>query len=86
MIFGIGTDIVDINRINEIDSLDREIKKVNAKIEKLKYNFNFLESEWEVIASPENIEKLVKKHFDHEKASLINKEVFFSLLNADKEK
>ena len=27
MIFGIGTDIVDINRINEIDSLDNFAKK-----------------------------------------------------------
>ena len=34
MIFGIGTDIVDINRINEIDSLDNFAKKILSKNEK----------------------------------------------------
>ena len=34
MIFGIGTDIVDINRINEIDSLDNFAKKILSKHEK----------------------------------------------------
>ena len=34
MIFGIGTDIVDINRINEIDSLDSFAKKILSKNEK----------------------------------------------------
>ena len=68
----------------EIDSLDRKLKNANREIEKLKYNLNFLESEWEVVSSPENIEKLSKVYFDHEKASLINKEMFFSLLNSHK--
>ena len=34
MIFGIGTDIVDINRINEIDSFDNFAKKILSKNEK----------------------------------------------------
>tara|TARA_B100001109_G_scaffold255123_1_gene256827 strand:+ start:2451 stop:2831 length:381 start_codon:yes stop_codon:yes gene_type:complete len=39
MIFGIGTDIVDINRINEIDSIDNFVKKILSKNEK-----NFFEN------------------------------------------
>lgn len=69
----------------EIDSLDRKLKNANSEVEKLKYDLNFLESEWEVVSSPENIERLSKIYFDHEKAALINKDMFFNLFNSKKE-
>ena len=34
MIFGIGIDIVDIDRINKIDSIDNFVKKILSKNEK----------------------------------------------------
>tara|TARA_E500000178_G_C16896339_1_gene695970 strand:- start:400 stop:681 length:282 start_codon:yes stop_codon:yes gene_type:complete len=70
----------------EIDSLDRKILNVNSEIKKLKYNFNFLESEWEVVSSPENIEKMSEIYFDHDKAILINKASFLNLLNFTEER
>lgn len=69
-----------------IDSLDRKIENVNNEIKKLKHNFNFLESEWEVVSSPENIQKMSEIYFDHEKAILISKATFLNLLNSIKER
>ena len=34
MIFGIGTDIVDVNRIKNLDSLDDFVKKILSSNEK----------------------------------------------------
>ena len=69
----------------EIETLDTNISNLSKEILRLKYDYDFLESEWEVISSPENIEKLSKIYFDHVKGSLIDQENFFKLLKHHEE-
>ena len=69
----------------EIETLDRDILNISKEIAKLKYDYDFLEAEWEVVSSPENIEKLSKIYFDHQKGTLIDQEDFLKLLKPHEE-
>ena len=64
--------------INNIEDHILFTKQENIK---LKHQLNFLQSEWEYISSPENIQELALRFFELESINLIDKNTFLEILD-----
>ena len=64
----------------KIEVLEAKIKETEIINKKLVKDLGFFKSEWEYINSPENINILSNKYFNHKPAELIEVQHFIKLL------